>query len=239
MNKLLLSISRLLDYPSEALCQNREELATILGDASALPQALRVRLCASINRELQRDLYDLQARYDGLFDRGRSLSLYLFEHVHGDSRARGSAMVDLLQHYLDAGMQPDTKQLPDYVPLFLEFLATRDAETAQQWLHDASPVLQLLTERLRKHAAWEADLLEALLVLGGAALDDKHLRTQVAQEGDDSSFTALDQAWEDKEIRFDQSLFDETQTHCAPSSCAYFLDLFTTQRQNHASSEES
>lgn len=112
-------------------------------------------------------------------------------------------MVDLLNIYHEAGLLPRRDQLPDYLPLFLEFLSTRDEETAANWLASVAHILLLLAERLRKRQAWEADLFDALLVIAGAELADDRLQAQVAAEEDDSSLTTLDRSWEDKEIRFD------------------------------------
>lgn len=203
MIKVLALIGRLLDYPTAELIQHKAEVLEALRTTPYLPPELRRNLMAHVEREFAQDLYDLQARYDGLFDRGRSLSLLLFEHVHGESRDRGQAMVDLLNVYQEAGLLPRSDQLPDYLPLFLEFLSTRDEDTAAQWLGNVSHILLLLAERLRKRAAWEADLFDALLVIGGGQLADDRVQAQVAAEEDDCSLAALDRDWEDKEIRFD------------------------------------
>lgn len=209
MIKALALIGRLLDYPTPELCQHREELATVIQNTPYLPPALREALAETIQRELSRDIYDLQTRYDGLFERGRSLSLLLFEHVHGESRERGQAMVDLLDVYFDADMQPRANELPDYLPLFLEFLSTQDDETAAQWLHDVGHILLLLAERLRKRQAWEAALFDALLIISGAPTQDETVTEKVLAEADDSTLEALDKAWEDKEIRFDTPIEGE------------------------------
>ncbi len=206
MMKVLALIGKLLDYPTPLLCEHKDELLEAMRASPHLPPQTRKTLMAHIDRELSRDIYDLQVRYDGLFDRGRSLSLLLFEHVHGESRDRGQAMVDLLNVYLDAGMQPRADELPDYLPLFLEFLSTQDTETAAQWLFEVSHILQLLAERLRKRQAWEAELFEALLLICGSPLADNNITSKVAAEEDDTTLAALDKAWEDKEIRFDTQL---------------------------------
>ncbi|MDN6109932.1 MAG: nitrate reductase molybdenum cofactor assembly chaperone, partial [Enterobacterales bacterium] len=89
-------IARLLDYPDEALWENRQELVEALDDASELTLAQSVQLLTFISDFTQNDLMDVQAQYCELFDRGRATSLLLFEHVHGESRDRGQAMVDLM-----------------------------------------------------------------------------------------------------------------------------------------------
>ncbi len=215
MIKVLALIGKLLDYPTPVLCAHKDELVEAMRASPHLPPQMRTTLMTHIDRELSRDIYDLQVRYDGLFDRGRSLSLLLFEHVHGESRDRGQAMVDLLNVYLDAGMQPRADELPDYLPLFLEFLSTQDAETAVQWLFEVSHILQLLAERLRKRQAWEAELFDALLIICGSPLGNSEIADKVAAEEDDTTLVALDKAWEDKEIRFDAQL---QQDHACPEA---------------------
>ena len=80
----------------------------------------------------------------------RSLSLHLFEHVHGESRERGQAMVDLMAMYENAGFEIGAKELPDYLPMFLEFLSTRPEEEARDLLGRTVHIFSALRERLRK-----------------------------------------------------------------------------------------
>ncbi|WP_279460160.1 nitrate reductase molybdenum cofactor assembly chaperone [Actinobacillus delphinicola] len=206
MIKILTVFSRLLDYPTVALVEHKNEICEAIKVSPYLPPELREKLVEEVEWALSQDLYEQEMRYDGLFDRGRMTSLLLFEHIHGESRDRGQAMVDLLNLYFDAGMQPRKDELPDYLPLFLEFLATRDDEVARDLLFDVSEILQLLYLRLQKKQAWEAMIFEALLIIAGAPVGDETLATKVQQELDDASLDALDIAWEDKEIRFDNQL---------------------------------
>lgn len=221
MITVLAVIGQLLDYPTESLCNQREAISKEIRQTPYLPPELRRNLVSRIQHELAQDIYALQARYDGLFDRGRALSLLLFEHVHGESRERGSAMVALLNCYLEAGMEPVSNQLPDYLPLFLEFLATQEETVAANWLADVSHILLLLAERLRKRNAWEAELFDALLLISGAPISDDRVRAQVAAEADDSALEALDRAWEDKEIRFDEATLEPQSS----ASCGGFSQI--------------
>ncbi len=223
MIKILTVIGRLLDYPTSELCQHRQELVEAMRDTPYLPPDTRQALATQIEQSLSHDIYDLQVRYDGLFERGRSLSLLLFEHVHGESRERGQAMVDLLDVYFDAGMHPRADELPDYIPLFLEFLSTRDDEVAAKWLHDVGHILLLLAERLRKRGAWEAELFDALLIISGAPLHDEKITEKVLAETDDSTLEALDKAWEDKEVHFDTPIDGE-------DSCPMSNPAITTEQ---------
>ena len=100
-----------------------------------------------------------------LFDRTRSLSLHLFEHVHGESRDRGQAMIDLKSLYESAGLEISATELPDFVPLFLEFLSTRPRAEACELLGQPAHILAAMAERLRKrHSAYEA-VFRALVAL--------------------------------------------------------------------------
>ena len=114
------------------------------------------------------DLYDLQERYVLLFDRTRSLSLHLFEHVHGESRDRGQAMVDLKAQYEKAGLEQDSTELPDFLPLFLEYASTLPATEARDALAQPAHIFAAMAERLRKRrSAYEA-VFRALVALSAA-----------------------------------------------------------------------
>ena len=115
-------ISRLLDYPSAALFAAAPELINLVNNNLELDPPHQAKLVGFIEQLTARDIYDAQESYDLLFDRGRALSLLLFEHVHGESRDRGQAMVDLINVYKTKGFVLETEQLPDYIPLYLESL---------------------------------------------------------------------------------------------------------------------
>lgn len=205
---ILRYLARLLDYPEQTLLDHQDALLEGIRVSPYLPPDLRRNIITDARQALSADLYDQQARYDALFDRGRRHSLLLFEHVHGESRDRGQAMVDLLKIYNDAGFDLDSHHLPDYLPLFLEFLSTQTPETAAEWLANVGHILLLLGERLRKDGAWEAILFDSLLLIGGQPLADDRITAQVQAEEDDRSLKAMDKAWEDKEIRFDEPAED-------------------------------
>jgi len=143
------------------------------------------------------DLMDLQERYVALFDRTRSLALHLFEHVHGDSRDRGMAMVDLIEVYRKHGFEIVTNELPDYLPLFLEFLAQLDPKEARALLRDAAPVIAPIQARLEKRGSPYAAVLAALLYLAEA----KPVAPASLPEEDDS-LEALDREWEEAAVTF-------------------------------------
>src|SRR5690606_1717291 len=116
-------LSALIDYPSAELVNALSELRHTLEQENMIPAAACGRLDALWTHFARGDLIDLQEAYVGLFDRVLSLSLNLFEHVHGESRARGQALVELKALYEHAGFVLAANELPDYLPAFLEFLS--------------------------------------------------------------------------------------------------------------------
>ena len=167
--KTLKLLAVLLSYPSAELVTALPEIARRLCAESALRGATQdalAGLLAELNRE---DLLDLQERYVAQFDSGRQTSLHLFEHVHGDSRDRGQAMVDLNALYRKSGFVIKRSELPDYLPAVLEYLATRPAEEVHELLEDCVHILRAIGERLIACGSPYAGVIAALLDLHGAA----------------------------------------------------------------------
>ena len=114
--QILKVIGLLMEYPDELLWECKE-------DALALIRRDTPMLTDFTHNLLNAPLLDKQAEWCEVFDRGRTTSLLLFEHVHAESRDRGQAMVDLLAEYEKVGLQLDCRELPDYLPLYLEYLS--------------------------------------------------------------------------------------------------------------------
>jgi len=207
-------ISRLLDYPSQALADHSDELVDAVNESS-LSADNKSQLVAFINTLAATDLYDAQERYDLLFERGRSLSLLLFEHVHGESRDRGQAMVNLMSEYTEKGFDVASEQMPDYIPLYLEFLSEQDEPYAQEWLTDVSHILTVLSERLLDRECDYRILFESLIELSGAAVEREKIAEAVKKEQPDDTMEAIDKAWEDKEIRFDDPIQSGSESSCS------------------------
>lgn len=115
----LVIVSRLLEYPDAALWQHQQEMLEALASSEKLVAEDARKLGDFLRYLTARDLLDAQADYSELFDRGRATSLLLFEHVHGESRDRGQAMVDLMAQYERHGLELDSNELPDHLPLYL------------------------------------------------------------------------------------------------------------------------
>ncbi|HDI3019746.1 TPA: nitrate reductase molybdenum cofactor assembly chaperone [Cronobacter turicensis] len=198
----LLIISRLLEYPDAALWQHQQELFDALTDTQHLSLQNAHHLGVFIRDLLQEDLLDAQAAYGELFDRGRATSLLLFEHVHGESRDRGQAMVDLLAQYERAGLMLDSRELPDHLPLYLEYLAQLPAQDAINGLRDITPILALLGARLHQRESRYAVLFDLLIALSDTQVDTRNVREKIADEARDDTPQALDAVWEEEQVKF-------------------------------------
>lgn len=198
----LVVIARLMDYPTAALQESRSALIDVIREEERLSTTQREAMTQFIQQLCDAPLMDIQEQYVILFDRGRSLSLLLFEHVHGESRARGQAMVDLLQQYQQAGLELDVRELPDFIPLFLEYLSTQTEDVAAQGLGDVHPILALLSARLQERDSPYHLLFDSLLELIGMQPDMAELRSKIAGEARDDTPDALDKVWEEEMVTF-------------------------------------
>ena len=142
-------LSALLCYPEPDLPEALPAIRQVAGEAGLL----RGRLDPLIDYLATHPLIALQENYVSTFDRSPSHSLHLFEHIHGESRDRGQAMVDLLAEYRRHGFDLVTNELPDYVPLFLEFLSALPEDEIQPLLGDAIHVLAMLGDKLQASAS--------------------------------------------------------------------------------------
>ncbi len=198
----LVVISRLLEYPDAALWQHQQELFDALASGDNLSKADAQQVGIFLRDLTSQDLLDAQATYSELFDRGRATSLLLFEHVHGESRDRGQAMVDLLAQYERHGLQLDSRELPDHLPLYLEYLAQLPAAEAIGGLQDIAPILALLQARLQQRESHYASLFDALLTLTKTEVDNAQVAEKIAGEARDDTPQALDAVWEEEQVKF-------------------------------------
>ena len=195
-------LAALLTYPEQELVDALDEMAAILEAERALPRAERRQLGALMADLRGADLIDAQARYVALFDHSRSLSLHLYEHSHGESRDRGQAMVNLLSYYRSKGLDLGTSELPDFLPLFLEFLSTQPAGEARALLGQAVEVVALLRARLERRGAPYAAVFQAIEALAPRRADEAAIRATVGGEAPDHTPEALDRAWEEAPVTF-------------------------------------
>jgi len=203
MDRTLKALSLILSYPSRELQHAMPEIGGVLSSDTRLTAAARRALRPLVEDLGGRDIYDLEEQYVMLFDRSRTLSLNLFEHVHGESRDRGGAMVSLLETYREGGFEPVTSELPDHLPVLLEFLSSLPFSEAQETLADAAHILEALSERLGRRESPYGAVFAALLQLSGAKVDESALADLLEQPEDDpNDLEALDAVWEESEVRF-------------------------------------
>ena len=191
-------LSLLLGYPSKALQDNMEELKLALESEGVIKDRNAKKLYAFMDRLARLDLLKLQEQYVALFDRSRTNSLYIFEHVHGESRDRGGAMIDLTEAYEKEGYKLDSGELPDYLPLFLEFLSVLPPEDAQTFLRDAVHVIAMVGAKLDKKDSGYAYVFKAIEHLADTKIDPELIAQALLEaEQVDESMEALDKEWEE------------------------------------------
>ena len=186
-------LAALLAYPEQELVDAIPELRGLFSGNREIQELLE---------EFQANpLHVLQERYVGLFDRSRALSLHLFEHVHGESRDRGQAMVDLAQTYASRGMQVAGEELPDYLPAFLEFLSLLPRAEAKGLIGETADILRTLGDRLADRGSRYATVFAALLAAGGERGLSKAIAARPVP-GEENSPAAMDKVWMEEPVTF-------------------------------------
>lgn len=202
MMRILKAFAVLLHYPGRDLQLHAGELEGMIRGDPRLSAPTRDEIVDFLRVMRRRDLMDQQADYVGLFDRSRSLSLHLFEHVHGESRDRGQAMVELQEAYHEAGFAVAVSELPDYLPLFLEYCSLLPEAEAIDWLERSGHLLQTLEARLVRRQSGYAALFRGLLEIGDLELLEPELRRRIDQESRDDTPEALDRVWQEEPVTF-------------------------------------
>ncbi|MFG6432092.1 nitrate reductase molybdenum cofactor assembly chaperone [Roseateles sp. LYH14W] len=182
-------LAALLRYPDAALRAAVPELQQALRAEAALPAARLDELCALLEHLHRDDPFAVEADFVDLFDRGRGTSLLLFEHIHGDSRDRGPAMVDLQQTYERAGLYLTASELPDHLAVVLEFASTQPAREARDFLQEIAHVVRAIFSALKRRQSPYASVLAAALELAGERAE----RVDIPPEPE------LDEAWAEPE----------------------------------------
>ncbi|WP_084189020.1 nitrate reductase molybdenum cofactor assembly chaperone [Salinisphaera hydrothermalis] len=209
--RVLAALSRVLDYPSAELQSHAAELADMLCAPPELNGAERAAVRAFVDELAGRDLLDIQARYIDTFDRGRKVSLYVFEHIYGESRDRGPAMLELKSAYHERGLEIDARELPDFLPVFLEFCAQLPEAEAYRWLVETTHVLQRIRVRLAERGSAYASAFTVLLRLIGADPAPEGLIDMAGREKRDDTPAAIDAVWMEKPVTFGPG---DTHTNC-------------------------
>lgn len=196
--KTFKALGIMLWYPNEEWLANGDDICQLI-EQEKLVDAEAVAGLRSFMKELNaEELLEIQERYVDTFDRVRSLSLHLFEHVHGESRDRGQAMVDLAERYKEQGLTLSVSELPDYLPVFLEYLSLLPKDTALEELAEIGHILVALGKRLAERGSPYNAVFDCLICLAGRE-PEKVAVKPVAEEPD---FEQLDKEWEEKPINF-------------------------------------
>lgn len=180
-------MAHLLSYPDAALRRHLPELRSALQAEQALASARLVELQTLMAHLAGPDALEIEAQYVELFDRGRATSLHLFEHVHGDSRDRGPAMIDLAQTYEKSGLYLGPDEMPDYLPVVLQFVSTQPPAEARAFLGEMAHIFNAIFNALQQRNSAYASVLGALIELAG---EKAHAVKVVPDE-------PLDTAWEE------------------------------------------
>ena len=167
MRLTLRALARLLAYPGAELRAQMPSLVDALRSEQVLPAARVAELQALVQQVCTMDPYEAEARYVDTFDRGRQTSLHLFEHIHGDSRERGPALIDLTQTYERAGLFLDGKELPDHLGVVLEFASTQPPAVAREFLGEVAHILNALFTALANRGNPYACVIAAVLEVAG------------------------------------------------------------------------
>lgn len=187
---LLRALSALLMYPDPDLRAALPEIRAEIEASKALKKRYKVDLLALVDGIADCDELEAEGQYVGLFDRGKHTSLNLFEHVHGDGRQRGPAMLELRDRYLQAGMEPVGDELPDHLPLLLEYLSCQSLAVTRSTLGEISHVLRQLGNTLLKRDSRYAAVMAALLAIGGEKGLDPSAKVPPPED--------IDRDWEQK-----------------------------------------
>jgi len=187
---VLRALSALLGYPRAELREALPEIAGAIRGSPLLRHEDRAGVLGLVDFLASADPMWSEERYVELFDRGRATSLHLFEHVHGDARGRGEAMVELKTIYERAGFRLSANELPDYLPVMLEYLSCRDMAETRAMIGDCAHVLRAIGEALLRRGSPYGSVLEALLGIAGEAGLDKKAASRARIEAED-----LDEDW--------------------------------------------
>jgi nitrate reductase delta subunit len=216
------ALAALLVYPDEQLKESLPEIIDIL-QVAGLPAPECEAVLSFSARLAAADLLEAQSEYVALFDGVPSLSLYLFGHVHGDSRARGQAMVDLMEDYRHMGLDMRADELPDFLPVFLEYASLHEPTQARALLGEVAEVVSLLAGRLERRGTAYAAVLRAIETLGSRQVDRAMVDARLADEEPTDTPEALDARYEESPVNF----MEPVVTDSACSKAAALVEQFS------------
>lgn len=187
----------LLNYPKPELMSHIDDCEQVLRQENILPRKQLKAVIEFMHKMKAKDLYQLQEEYVLTFDRGRSHCLHMFEHIYGESRDRGQAMVNLADSYEEKGFFIKQAELPDYIPLFLEFISMCSSQEAVDWLGEPVDILATIAARLHKNDSAYAVIFDSLVALSKVKPNKDKVNEVLSIEIDDTSPEAIDKEWEE------------------------------------------
>ncbi|PLX63505.1 nitrate reductase molybdenum cofactor assembly chaperone [Sedimenticola selenatireducens] len=143
-------MARLLDYPDDELMQNLPGIIDAINQDDDIGPQEKEDLLNLVSWMNMHDLTGLQSQYVQTFDMVPEHDLHLTHHLFGDDRGRGPALIDLSEYYKASGLEVEGKEIPDFLPLILEYVSTLDDLQARVFLGDAAKVLKVIGDNLEK-----------------------------------------------------------------------------------------
>ncbi len=190
----------LLTYPEGTVYSESNELLQTLRSEALLPEKIIKKVETFLTAQKVQDLMAAQEDYVETFDRGRAHCLHLFEHIHGESRDRGQAMVDLSETYAAKGLHIDSSELPDYLPLFMEYLSRCELQDATELLGEAIDVIAVIGAKLKKRKSPYADIFTSIEALSVVKADTEKIKTALREaHKDPETLEELDKQWKEAE----------------------------------------
>jgi len=218
-------LSRLLTYPNAELLAHTDALKEVLVEDGFLKKKTLKKLSKFLDEFGGTDLMQAQENYVEIFDRGRAHCLHLFEHVHGESRFRGQAMLDLSDRYAEKGLIVGVGELPDYLPVFLEFISICEPEEGLETLAQAAPVIATIGEKLKRKKSGYQHVFAAIVELSGAKLNAADIEKAAdAALPNIQTLDELDKEWQEPEAFGSED--------CGTGGCSP-MPLVPSQKDDH------
>ncbi len=183
--------SLLLSYPDEELLAGRDELRLAVRELPAgVARAALERFC---EWWLAEDPLALQQGYVATFDLDKRCGLYLTFYGEGDRRDRGMALLRLRKLYRAAGLPQQNGELPDFLPVMLEFAAAAPGGRGELVLREHRAALELVLQSLRDRSSPYADVVDAVCVtLGEPSAADRARAIKLAASGPPQELVGLE-----------------------------------------------
>ncbi len=218
MTSILKVLGALLAYPEEPMIAAMPELQAVIDADDRLPAKQKKAVQELMSELACGDLLLHQENYVDTFDRGRAASLHLFEHVHGESRDRGMAMVDLRKMYEAVGLMLTPAELPDYLPVVLEYLSVRPESEARDMLEDCADILRRVGDALAERGSRYCAVFAALLSLANEpGLTPASEREPLRNE------KSLDEEWAEEPVVFGPGAKPDCNTGQKQSAVIHFM----------------